>query len=167
MKRLWAPWRIPWIRATKDGVTDCFLCDYRDGSSGSDRDNLVLHRGETAFVVLNRYPYVNGHLMVSPNRHISDPRQLTSEEWGEITSLTNLSLDVLDKALDPHGFNIGWNIGRIAGAGLEEHIHQHIVPRWSGDTNCVPVIGQVKVISQDLWESYDELSTALMEILRK
>ena len=164
-ERLWAPWRMPWIRESKDGVSDCFICDALRADTNEDRENLLLYRGENALIILNRYPYSNGHMMVAPTRHLSDPRDLNGEEFAEIGLLTQLGLEALEKAMHPHGFNIGWNIGRISGAGLEQHLHQHIVPRWSGDTNFVPVIGGIRVISQDLWETFDDLK-ASMEMLK-
>lgn len=160
-KRLWAPWRLPWIKDSSSGVDGCFLCDMLADQHDHDRENLLLYRGERVMTVLNRFPYSNGHLMITPNRHLNDPRALTPEEWAEIGLQTQLALEILEKTISPHGFNIGWNIGRISGAGLETHLHQHIVPRWNGDTNFMPVVGQTKVISQDLWDSYDELATAL------
>lgn len=160
-RRLWAPWRLPWIKSSSRGVDHCFLCDILADNPDNDRENLVLYRGERAFIVLNRYPYSNGHLMVSPDRHIADPRRLEPEEWAEIGLLTQLSVDLLEATIEPHGFNIGWNVGRLSGAGLEEHLHEHIVPRWDGDTNFMPVLGQTRVLSQDLWDSYDQLSQEL------
>ncbi|MBD3165564.1 HIT domain-containing protein [bacterium] len=161
---LWAPWRYPWIKASKDGVHDCFLCDALRDDSAMDRDNLVLFRGDSAFVILNRYPYSNGHLMVVPNRHVHDLRQVSGEEAGEMHRLVQQSLDAMHKSLGPHGFNLGYNLGRVSGAGLEEHLHMHIVPRWNGDTNFMPVVGDVKVISQDLYDSYDQLWNAWHEL---
>jgi ATP adenylyltransferase len=158
---MWAPWRMPWIRESCGGVTDCFICDMIEADESGDRENLLLHRGEKTIILMNRYPYSNGHLMIAPIRHVSDPRELVPEEWAEIGLFTQISLESLEKSMNIHGANIGWNIGQISGAGLEQHIHQHIVPRWSGDTNFMPVIGQTKVISQDLWESYDEITKIL------
>lgn len=160
-ERLWAPWRMPWIRESSDGVSDCFICDAIQAAQEEDRERLLLYKGEEALIIMNRYPYSNGHMMVAPLRHLSDPRQLTPSEFAEVGLLTQLGLSALEAVMHPHGFNIGWNIGRISGAGLEQHLHQHIVPRWSGDTNFMPVVGGTKVISQDLWETYDELKEAL------
>lgn len=163
-KRLWAPWRMPWIKESSGGLTNCFLCDIIADSPENDRENLLLYRGNQAVIVLNRYPYCNGHLMVAPVRHIHDPRQFEPAEIAEIGLLVQLALDTLTTAFDPDGFNLGYNIGRISGAGLEEHVHQHIVPRWNGDTNFMPVVGKTKVISQDLWDTYDELLPALRSL---
>jgi ATP adenylyltransferase len=156
-ENLWAPWRYPWIKASKDGVTDCFLCDALHDNPSNDRENLVLFRGEKAFVILNRYPYSNGHLMVVPKRHLHDLRDVNEAEAGEMHTLVQRCLSAMEKALGPHGFNLGYNLGRVSGAGLEEHLHLHIVPRWNGDTNFMPVVGDTKVISQDLYDSYDQL----------
>ncbi len=164
MRHIWAPWRYTWIVESKDGVTDCFICDALKADPENDRENLLVQRGDKAIVILNRYPYSNGHIMVCPSRHISDLRELTSDEWSEIGNLTQDSLNAMEKVFTPHGFNLGWNIGRISGAGLEEHLHQHIVPRWSGDTNFMPVVGETKVLSQGLWEAYDLLLDAFNSI---
>lgn len=164
LERLWAPWRMTWIRQASGGVDDCFVCEHLDEDATRDRENLILHRGKLAVILMNRYPYSNGHLMIAPLRHLSDPRHLSPEEWAEIGLLTAVSIEALEQTMKPHGFNIGWNIGRVSGAGLESHIHQHIVPRWNGDTNFMPVVGGTKVLSQDLFESYDELFTVLREI---
>ncbi len=164
MDKMYAPWRFKWIKESANGVADCFLCDALKDDPSSDRENLVLHRGEKAFIIMNRYPYSNGHLMVCPNRHLSDLRQMEPEEWTETGDLTQRCLEAMEKTLNPHGFNLGWNMGSIAGAGLEEHIHLHIVPRWKGDTNFMPVLGETKVISQDMWDCYGQLIEALGEL---
>jgi len=160
-ENLWAPWRIKWIKESSSGVEGCFICEAIVADESHDRENLLLLRGEKVVIVMNRYPYSNGHLMVAPTRHIADPRELSPEEWAEMGLMTQLSLQALEKAMNPHGFNIGWNIGRVSGAGLDSHIHQHIVPRWNGDTNFMPVVSGTKVISQGLEESYDELKSQL------
>lgn len=151
METLWAPWRIEYIKEAPKG--GCFLCDIlRTG--GDDRANLVLKRGTACAVVMNRYPYNNGHLMVAPYRHVARLADLTPEERLETMDLLDLSVAALTSAIRPDGFNVGINLGRVAGAGLETHLHTHIVPRWNGDTNFMPVIGDTKVIPQaldDLW----------------
>lgn len=151
METLWAPWRMDYIEGPKqDG---CFLCDIlRVG--GDDRAGLVLKRGKVCAVVMNRYPYNNGHLMIAPYRHVARLADLSPEERMETMDLLDLSVAVLTSAIRPEGFNIGINLGRAAGAGLETHLHTHVVPRWNGDTNFMPVIGDTKVIPQaldDLW----------------
>ncbi len=162
--RLWAPWRLPWIKQSSGGDIECFLCEYLESEPDKDRENLVIYRGERALIVMNRYPYTNGHLMVAPNRHLNDPRLLEPEEWAEVGLLTQVCLEALTTTINPHGFNIGWNVGLVSGAGLEQHLHQHIVPRWNGDTNFMPVVGRTKVISQDLWEAYDLIHEAVLDL---
>lgn len=129
-----------------------------------DKDNLLIHQGKLAFIVLNLYPYNNGHLMIVPKRHTNDFPGLTKDELAECMELLQKSEIALRKVMSPHGFNIGANIGRVSGAGIEEHIHLHIVPRWNGDTNFMPVIGEVKVISQDLLETKLKLIEVFKEI---
>lgn len=151
METLWAPWRIEYIKEAPKG--GCFLCDILR-AGGDDRANLVLKRGTACAVVMNRYPYNNGHLMVAPYRHVARLADLTPEERLETMDLLDLSVAALTSAIRPDGFNVGINLGRVAGAGLETHLHTHIVPRWNGDTNFMPVIGDTKVIPQaldDLW----------------
>lgn len=151
---LWAPWRIEYIRSEKKG--ECFLC--RIFNENKDRENLLLYRGKTCAVVMNRYPYNNGHLMVSPYRHVAEPSDLTPEETLEMAELTSLSIAVLRKTMNPQGFNIGINMGEPAGAGLKDHLHQHIVPRWNGDTNFMPVLGGPRVMPEALESTYDLLA---------
>lgn len=153
MKSLWAPWRMEYIRRTKD--RGCFLCHILQGSE--DQRNLVLKRGRTCAVVINRYPYTNGHLMVCPNRHTASLADLSPDERLEAMDLTVQSVHVLQTALRAEGFNIGVNLGRVAGAGLEDHLHMHVVPRWQGDTNYIPVLAEVKVIPQHLEDLWAEL----------
>jgi ATP adenylyltransferase len=156
MKRIWAPWRLEYILDHKD--EECFLCRILDESD--DRGNCLLKRGEKCAVVLNIYPYNNGHLMVFPCRHISDVTDMTEEERAETMALVSESLRVLRSEMRPDGFNIGINLGRAAGAGLEEHVHTHVVPRWNGDSNFMPVLGETKVIPQALRELRDQLHPA-------
>lgn len=164
LQRLWAPWRFSWIKESSNDAPECFICQNYKKSSAKDRENLILYRGEKILIIMNRYPYSNGHIMVTPVRHISDPRDLEPEEWAELGLLTQVSIQALENTMHPHGYNIGWNIGRVSGAGLADHIHQHIVPRWNGDTNFMPVLGETKVISQDLYESFDQLEKAIREM---
>jgi ATP adenylyltransferase len=153
MNNLWAPWRIEYILAPRDG--SCFLCDMF--AAADDRKNLILHRGPTCAVVMNRYPYTGGHLMVCPYRHFEEFAELTRQERIEIMDLTERCLSILTRVMKPAGFNIGYNLGYAAGAGLKDHLHQHIVPRWVGDTNLMPVIGGVTVVPQALDELYAKL----------
>ena len=153
MKRLWAPWRLEYVRnVDEDG---CFLCRIADGDD--DRGNLLLKRGKTCGVVMNRYPYNNGHLMVFPWRHMDDLCGMSADERLECMDLVAEAVEALKGALHPDGFNVGLNLGRPAGAGLEDHLHMHIVPRWNGDTNFMPVLGDTRVIPQSLLDLWDEL----------
>jgi ATP adenylyltransferase len=150
---LWAPWRIDYIRSEKSG--DCFLCT--SITEDNDRDNLLLYRGTACMVLLNRYPYSSGHLMVAPIRHIPSLNELTDEEALELHRLTVRSVDILRETMNPEGFNIGINLGAPAGAGLKDHLHRHIVPRWTGDTNFMPVLGGPRVMPETLLNTYDLL----------
>ncbi len=163
MERLYSPWRSQYIENV-DNLDGCFLCNAF--KSKDDEKNLVLYRGKKAFIIMNLYPYNAGHVMVCPNEHIGDFTKIDKETLHEISELTQFAVKAIQKALKPDGFNLGYNLGRAAGAGLEDHIHNHIVPRWNGDTNFMPVIGEVKVISQDLKEVYHKIKKA-MEGLEK
>ncbi|MEM3395053.1 MAG: HIT domain-containing protein [Nitrososphaerota archaeon] len=153
MDRLWAPWRMAYIGGQK--TQRCIFC--RKPKERNDRANLIIMRGETCFVMLNAYPYNNGHLMTAPYRHVGDIRRLSMRESSELMMLSILSIDLLMRALNPMGFNIGMNLGRIAGAGIADHVHMHIVPRWAGDTNYMPVIADTKVLPEYLDETYSKL----------
>ncbi len=161
MERLYAPWRTKYIENV-DNQDGCFLC--RAFKEKDDEKNLVLYRGRNAFIIMNLYPYNAGHVMVCPNDHIGDFTKVNKEILHEISELTQFAVKAIKKALKPDGFNLGYNLGRAAGAGLEDHIHNHIVPRWIGDTNFMPVIGEVKVISQDLKDIYIRIKKAMKEI---
>jgi ATP adenylyltransferase len=157
--RLWAPWRMKYIESAARGEeSGCFLCQNPKQEDGPD--NLILFRGDRCFVIMNLYPYNNGHLMIAPYRHVGDFQELTAEEMFEAAQLSQLCLRALDATMHPHGYNIGLNLGRVAGAGVEDHIHLHIVPRWSGDTNFMPVIADTKVVSESLAESWKRLRRA-------
>lgn len=157
MKELWAPWRVEYFKKPKD--RGCFLC--RSFAAREDRKNHVVKRGKTAAIVINRYPYTGGHLMVCPYRHVSELDDLTAVEMAEIMKLTQEAIRALRRTIKPHGFNIGINIGEAAGAGLKDHIHLHIVPRWRGDTNFITVMADVRVVPQALLELWDILHNAL------
>jgi ATP adenylyltransferase len=157
VERLWAPWRLEYV-TTADTAPGCFLC--AAAAPGDDDALLVVHRGVDAFVVLNRYPYSSGHLMVAPTRHVGDYAGLTATEVAEIHRLTVDALAALRDVYAPHGNNIGWNLGRAAGAGLVEHVHEHVVPRWGGDTNFMPVLADVKVVPEHLLDSRRRLAAA-------
>jgi len=151
IKHLWAPWRLQYIQNTNaEKEKGCIFCSIPKEPSENDQKNLLLFRGEKAFVMLNKFPYNNGHLLVIPYRHIADFEQLNSGEKLEMMDLIEKSIRALKKAFHPQGFNVGMNLGRVAGAGIDDHIHFHIVPRWNGDTNFMPVVGQTKVISSSL-----------------
>jgi ATP adenylyltransferase len=153
MEQIWAPWRIEYIRGEKpDG---CILCD--KPKEDNDVVNYILYRGEKNFIILNAYPYNPGHLMVAPYRHVASLDGLTAAERHEHVDLVSRSIEVLREVFNPGGFNIGVNMGRIAGAGIDDHVHTHIVPRWQGDTNCMPVISDVRVIPEALAETYEKL----------
>lgn len=153
MERLWAPWRIEYILNSRtDG---CIFCN--PGGGVADRDYLVLHRTPLSSVMLNRYPYTNGHLLVSPHRHLSDLNSLSGEEMLDILSTVRFSCSVLQECASPEGFNIGLNLGKAAGAGVEGHLHFHIVPRWCGDTNYMSVISDLRVMPENLQATYDRL----------
>lgn len=153
MKKLWAPWRMDYIRSEKEN--GCIFCD--KPSNNDDREMLILYRGELAFVMMNLYPYNNGHLMVSPFSHVDNSNDMSTEERNEIMSLADNSMKILKQEMNAEGFNFGANIGNSGGAGIEEHIHFHIVPRWQGDTNFMPVVGNTKVQVEGLKETYDNL----------
>jgi ATP adenylyltransferase len=160
-KNLWAPWRINYIQGL-DKPGDCFICRNRDNPRDDDK-NLVLWRSGNSIVILNRYPYNNGHLLIAPARHIGELDQATDEELLDMTKLIRESQKALSLAIKPHGFNVGMNFGRCAGAGLPEHLHIHVVPRWSGDTNFINVCSDADVISQSLIELLDLLKQVSAE----
>lgn len=153
MEQLWAPWRLEYIVGEK--VDGCIFCVFPQQTN--DRDNRILHRGKHAFVIMNAFPYSNGHLLVAPYRHTGDLSDLTSEESLEMMQLVQTSIRVLKEAVNPDGLNIGVNQGTAAGAGIADHVHMHIVPRWNGDTNFMPVFADVKVIPEALETTYDKL----------
>ena len=157
MEKLWAPWRIEYVGKPQE--EGCIFCD--KPKEQKDRDNLILQRGEKAFVMLNAYPYSNGHLMVAPYRHIGEPSELDDEEILEMMRLCSRMQLVLRQAYKAQGFNVGINLGKCAGAGIVDHIHIHVVPRWEGDTNFMPVISDTKVICEALLSSYDKLLAVL------
>jgi ATP adenylyltransferase len=152
-QRLWAPWRLEYIRGPKD--EECIFC--RALQSDDDEANYVVHRGERSFVILNAYPYNNGHVMIAPNLHEATIEPLDDATTLEMAQLVKRSMAALREVYRPEGFNVGINQGSAAGAGIEEHVHQHVVPRWVGDTNFMPVIGDVRVLPQALADSWSEL----------
>lgn len=161
MEWLWAPWRLSYVAAPKPPVEadPCFLC--RGLAEEDDRRNLIALRTSASVVVLNRYPYNNGHLLIAPQAHKAGLQDLTSEELLETMETLRRMIGVLDKILKPHGYNVGLNLGKAAGAGLPGHLHWHLVPRWDGDTNYMPVLSETRVIVQSLDTLYDLLQTQL------
>ena len=164
---LWAPWRMEYIRnlsPDENAPVGSFLEDYWQHPE-KDHENMVLHRGEHAFIVMNRFPYTNGHLMVAPGEAIADLPMMSAEQRAELMELVTLAERLLQAAFNPQGVNIGINIGRCAGAGLPGHLHVHVVPRWAGDVNFMEVVGGVKVIPQALEQVRDELLAVLPGLL--
>ena len=153
MEQIWAPWRIEYIQMEKS--KGCILCE--KPKQNSDAMSYILYRGEKNFVIMNAYPYNPGHLMVAPYRHVANLEELTDEERNEHFALVSRSIKVLRQAFNPGGFNIGINMGKVAGAGIDEHVHTHVVPRWQGDTNFMPVLSGVRVIPEALAETYGKL----------
>ena len=165
MDRLWAPWRMEYIsgastQAYPEGA--CVLCLM--GEESPSEENLMLHRGTVCYTIMNLFPYINGHLMVLPYRHIASLADLAEDERLEMFEQADLSERVLKRAINPDGFNVGMNLGRVAGAGIADHLHLHIVPRWNGDTNFMPVLGETRVISEALSETYLELKPIFREM---
>ena len=155
MQNLWAPWRMEFIDGVRESRGICVFCEA--ALPGDDKKNLVLHRGERAFVLMNRYPYNNGHLMILPYKHTGVLSDLSSEDYVEILHLSALSMNVMTKQLGPDGFNCGFNFGRAAGAGITDHLHFHVVPRWSGDTNFMPVLAETRSMPEHLATTYEKL----------
>ena len=155
MEQLWAPWRMEYIKRTDTPPSDCVLCDKLN-----DTDGLLVYKGERAYVMMNLYPYNNGHVMISPLHHISDFDELPVETQTEIMNLTTTLMRFMRKEMNAEGFNIGANIGKAGGAGIDEHFHFHVVPRWNGDTNFMPVIGHTKVQVDGLKETCELLKKA-------
>ena len=154
MKVLWAPWRMDYILSDEKDE-GCIFCPGED--RGKDEGRLILYVGSLTMVMMNRFPYINGHLLVAPIKHVPGLEQLSQEESLDLLLTVRRSIDNLKKAMRPEGFNVGLNIGRVAGAGVEEHLHFHIVPRWNGDTNCMTVLGEVRVIPEHIKETYKKL----------
>jgi ATP adenylyltransferase len=153
---LWAPWRIEYIKKVSTGPESCFLCEVAQNPQ-KDTSQLVLHRSASGLLMMNLYPYVNGHLLVVPYRHTADLPDLTPEERSAMMELAQFGQQLLTGAMNPQGFNIGINIGRCAGAGVPGHVHMHVVPRWNGDVNFMSVVGRVRVIPQAVQEAYAQL----------
>lgn len=160
-ERLWTPHRMAYVdgenKPTGPGADECPFCR---AATGPDADGLVVGRGEHAFVVLNLYPYNSGHLMVLPYRHVADYTDLTRQEWSDVAELTRRAMRVLRAVYRPHGFNLGMNQGAVAGAGIAAHLHQHVVPRWSGDANFLPIVARTKALPELLADTRERLAAA-------
>jgi ATP adenylyltransferase len=150
-KPLWAPWRLEYVQQA-DETDRCIFC--------APEPDLLVHDGALALVVMNKYPYASGHMLVAPKRHTGDFGSLTAQEAAEVHRLSSRGLGALRHEYQPHGFNLGWNLGRVAGAGIEDHVHLHVVPRWNGDTSFMPVLGDVKVLPEHLLETARRLRAA-------
>ena len=159
MDKIYAPWRMDYIKGNKP--SGCIFC-----KDSIRCDDLILFEDETAFVMMNRYPYVNGHLMIIPYRHVSQIEDLLPEERGDMFALQTICIRVLKEAVKPDGFNIGMNLGKAAGAGVDDHIHIHIVPRWSGDTNFMSVVADVRVIPEDIHKTFEFLQPYFKKFCR-
>jgi ATP adenylyltransferase len=163
MKRLWAPWRMKYISEISKKDDGCIFC--AKPLETADKSNLILHRGDKNFIILNAFPYSNGHVLIVPYLHTSELEKLDEAVSKESWRFLVLCKKVLAKVYKPDGFNIGMNIGRSAGAGIEQHLHIHIVPRWNGDVNFMPVMSDTRVISQDIGDTYDLLVPVFKEFI--
>ncbi len=157
MKTMWAPWRMDYILADKEET--CIFCE-----ALGENDDLTLYKGNTTLVVMNKFPYINGHLLVSPERHIAALDQLNPDEMSDLLLTVDRSIDILKRQMAPDGFNVGLNLGRVAGAGVEEHLHFHIVPRWFGDVNALAVFADVRVIPEHLQETCQNLKPLFAQL---
>ncbi|MFA7229024.1 MAG: HIT domain-containing protein [Melioribacteraceae bacterium] len=168
MEKLWSPWRSNYIESfkTKKETDDCVFCEAHKTQFEAD-ESLVVFKSELCYVMLNLYPYNSGHLLIIPYRHQSDMTSLTDAEMDEMMRMVQLSIKALNIAIKPQGFNFGANLGKAAGAGIDSHLHFHIVPRWSGDINFMPAIGEVKIISQDLLATKKNLINAFEQLINK
>lgn len=162
-----SPWRSEYIDTFKSPPAKSGSLFSRIAAEKRDRQNLVVFRGDLAYIVMNRYPYNSGHLLIVPYRRVPSLEDLTDAEMLEIMKLTALSIKALTELFSPHGFNVGANLGRTAGAGIDDHVHFHVVPRWNGDTNFMPVLADVKMISQDMKKSWGELSAYFKRVQSK
>ncbi|RQW86807.1 MAG: HIT domain-containing protein [Geobacter sp.] len=164
MERLWAPWRMEFILNEKPSY--CIFCLDAAQSEVAEKERLVLYRDTHSFVMLNRYPYTTGHLLVSPYRHVCTLQDLTSDEMVQLFENVRLACGITTKALSPEGYNIGINLGKIAGAGVADHLHIHIVPRWVGDANFMTVIADVRVVPEGLSATYEKFLPFFQEVSR-
>jgi ATP adenylyltransferase len=164
-EHLWSPWRIEYIRRGESGGNDgCIFCDLPAAGEDKDEANHLLARGEVSFVLLNAFPYNPGHLMAAPYRHVGDYEELRPDELAEMMAFAGRAIRAMREESSPHGFNLGMNLGQVAGAGIADHVHLHLVPRWGGDTNFMPVVGQTKVLPELLDETYRRLRPHLADV---
>jgi ATP adenylyltransferase len=162
VQHLWAPWRLEFIKGPKP--SGCFFCEAAAADPAKDAEHLVLARTERSLALLNRYPYNNGHLLVAPRAHLANLEDLPEDTASDVMALTQRSLRVLGQVLSPQGFNLGINAGKIAGAGVADHVHQHVVPRWEGDTNFMPLVAETKVLNEHLSKSFEALHDGFQRI---
>lgn len=162
MERLWTPWRLPYVTGATKRMSGCIFCDALVQGAA---EPLIVETGRTCFVILNKFPYNNGHLMVVPNRHVARLSDLRADELTELARLTQAAERALTAAYDPHGFNMGLNLGKSAGAGVLDHLHMHIVPRWNGDTNFMSTVGETRVLPEEMHQTSARIRTAFAKIL--
>ena len=157
MDHLWAPWRMGYVSAEQP--EGCIFCT--KPAAGDDEANQILHRGDLVFIMLNAFPYNSGHLMIAPFRHVGDPLEMEAQESSELLYGIRIAFEVLRESLSPDGFNVGMNVGRVAGAGYADHLHVHVVPRWSGDTNFMAIMADTRIVPEALADTYRRLKEAL------
>jgi ATP adenylyltransferase len=161
LERLYTPWRMKYVTSTPEKTEGCIFCNYLSADPGRDWQHNLVYRGQTTFTMMNIYPYNTGHLMILPNAHVATLPEISPSAHFEMMTLTSYFTELLTQVFNPDGFNVGINIGRAAGAGIESHLHLHIVPRWSGDSNFMPVIGETRVLPEELTETYDKIVARL------
>lgn len=155
MEHLWAPWRMQFIEELRVSTGGCVFCELP--ARADDRESLILHRGKSCYVLMNRFPYNNGHLLIIPYKHVAELSQLESSEHAELMALCSRSVETMKTRLNAEGFNCGFNLGKVAGAGIKDHLHLHVVPRWCGDANFLPIIGETRSMPEYLQQTYDRL----------
>lgn len=163
MERLYTPWRMKYVGAARTKVDGCVFCTPLNAPPERDRENLLVYRGKNVFVMMNIYPYNTGHLMILPNQHVATLLELAHEVQVELMTLATYFTWLLTDLMHPDGFNVGLNIGRAAGAGIDNHLHIHVVPRWNGDSNFMPVIGETRVLPEEVSETYAKIVQRLKE----
>lgn len=165
-EQLWAPWRLQYIESA-DKAEGCIFCTFPAQCEAEDTKNLIVYRSSKSFIILNAFPYSNGHLMVVPYRHTASLNDFADDEMLDVMRLIRLGVSILTETFHPDGFNLGVNMGRVAGAGIADHLHWHIVPRWNGDTNFMPVMADVRVIPESLQKVHQRLSAVLPAVLAR